>query len=90
MEDHIKVCLEDWTAYFKKEDYDKLKQAMIDKKVIELRGLFGTLDVIDGARIANMHISTAESRALYEEFEKMINDETEAFKKENPEWLKDL
>jgi hypothetical protein len=84
MKTHIKVCTKsDWSTYVEVEDFDILHTAMVDKKVVEVRNLFGTRELIDGGEIITLHISTEEGRAKYEKFEKMINDETE---EENPSW----
>lgn len=86
METHIKVCTRsDWSTYVKKEDFDVLKKAMIDKEVVEVQNLFGTRELINGEDIVTIHISTEESRAEYEEFEKMIKGELEE-EEEKPSW----
>ena len=91
MKTHVKVCMKsDWTTYCLEEHFDKIKDAMLNKEIVEVRNIFNGREILDGSNIAVVLMSTVESRAAYEEFEKMINDETEEFKKENPEWMKDL
>ncbi len=85
MKTHIKVCTKsDWSTYVKIEDFDVLKNAMLDKEVVEIQNLFGTRELIDGGDITTAHISTEESRALYEDFAKMLKDEEP--EEEDPSW----
>lgn len=81
----MKVCTRhEWSTYFKEKDYDKLKEAMKNKEIIELHNLFDSLEVVDGAMIEVMHISTVRSRAAYERFEKMMTDEEKEAKEKEP------
>jgi len=85
METHIKVCMKsDWSMYLKQEDFNSLHEAMVGGKIIEIQNLFGTRELIDGGDISTLHISTVESRAMYEDFEKMLKDEGK--KEEKQSW----
>lgn len=88
METHIKVCMKsDWSTYVTHEDFDRLKEAIIDKRVVEVQNLFGTRELIDGGDVATAHISTVESRLKYEQFAQRLSDEEEEAKpKEKKEW----
>ena len=78
METFVKVCLKsDWIMYFEEAAFDQLREAKTNKACITLTNLFGTVEVVDGEHIASLFISTVEGRAKYEEFEKMLNAETE-------------
>ena len=84
METYVKVCMKsDWTMFFKEESLVVLKKAMKDKEVVELYNLFGVSEVVNGEDIATAFVSTVESRALYLEFEKMIEAEDKEIK---PSW----
>ncbi len=87
MENHIRVILiEEWVCYFLPEWFETLKKAMIDKKIVELKNLFGCPVVINGEHIRYIFMSTVEGRALYDKFDKMMKTEDE--EKEKEAWEK--
>jgi len=78
MKTHVKICMKsDWTTYCLEEEFDRVKNAMINKEIVEVVNLFGGPEILNGADIAVVLISTVESRMAYEEYEKMIKDELE-------------
>ena len=85
METFVKVCMKnDWVSFCKEEDFERLGQAMADKDTIRIDNLFGAEEFIDAGNIAILFISSIETRALFEEFDKMIDSEGE----EKEEWEK--
>jgi len=67
MKTHVKVCTRsDWSTYVKEEDFDVLRQAMIDKEVVEVQNLFGTREMLNGGDIIKDEIEEEET----EEWEK--------------------
>jgi len=84
MEDHVRVILvDDWVCYFELKYYETLKEAMIGKKIIELKNLFGQLVVIKGKTILYIFRSTVEGRERYDKFDKMMKAEEED---KDPSW----
>jgi len=84
MENHVRVILaDDWVCYFETACYESLKEAMMDKKVIELKNLFDQPVVIKGETILYIMMSTVEGRAIYDKFNKLMKDEEE---EEDPSW----
>jgi len=84
METFIKICMKnDWVSFCLEEEFEKLGQAMVNKDIIRIQNLFGAPEFIDAGNIAILFISTVESRASFEKFDKMIDAEGEETK---PSW----
>lgn len=83
MKTHVTLLTRDWSAYAKEEDYEKLKNAMINKTVVEFTDLFGAPTTLDGAKLVFVFISSERERALYHEFGKMKEAEEE---EAEPSW----
>jgi len=84
METFVKVCTKsEWITYLKMEDFERLGKAMVNKDVIRVTNLFGMPEFLNAEDIAVIFVSTVESRAAYEVFDKEINAEGE---EEDPSW----
>jgi len=83
METYTKVCTKsDWTMFFKEEDYERVRDAMINGVFLELENLFGSRETIDGSDLINVFVSTKEGRLKYEQLAQMLKNEEEEAKGE--------